>query len=322
MPRGRKKPSSPLFLALQSAASGEREAVEFLEARRWNGSPACPRCGSGQVYAMTDRATGERNKDYRWRCKAEGCNRMFTVRTGALIEESRLPLRVWCHAIWRASASKKGVSALQISRECAISYKSALFLLHRIRRAMGEENGSAEKLQGTVEADECYVGGAPRRGSGVHNKRGRSTRKTPVFGVVERDGKARLKVHSRVTSKNLKAALLEYADQSARLITDEFPHYIKAGKAFAGGHETVKHADGEYARGDIHSNTVESLFSLIKRGMFGTFHSVSKKHLPRYLDEFAFRYNARKVSDEERVEHAIRAAVGKRLTYQDQLDGR
>jgi hypothetical protein len=202
---------------------------------------------------MKDIATGGRNKDYRWRCR--DCKRMFTVRTGTIMEESRLPLRVWVHAFWRASASKKGVSALQISRECDLNYKTALFLLHRIREAMSEENGGGEKIQGAVEADETYVGRKPRF-KGPHNKRGRGTKKTPVFGVVERDGKARLQVMPRVNSKTLKAALLEHVDLSAMLITDELAAYRKAGKAFAGGHETVNHGGREYVRGDIHSNTI------------------------------------------------------------------
>lgn len=318
MARGKKNPPSPVLAALRAAAGDEAKAVDFLESRRWGDAPHCPRCASGEVYQMKDRATGERNKDYRWRCR--DCKRMYTVRTGTVFEETRLPLSVWCFAIWKASASKKGVSALQISRECEISYKSALFLMHRVRRAMGQENGPGEKLTGTVEADETYVGGKPRN-KGPHNKRGRGTSKTPVVGMVERDGKARLKVLPRVTSKNLKAALDEYVDPSSRLITDELHAYKSIGRGFAGGHETVNHGRREYARGEIHSNTIEGLFSLLKRGMYGTFHSVSKKHLHRYLDEFAFRYNARKMNDGERAEAAVRAAVGKRLTYAEQVQG-
>ncbi len=318
MPQGKKPLPDPLLVALGIAAQDEASAVAFLEDRRWGALPRCPLCAAETVYQMKDRASGQRNKDYRWRCL--DCKRMFTVRTGTIMEESRLPLKVWVHAFWRASASKKGVSALQISRECNLNYKSALFLLHRIREAMSEENGGGDKLQGAVEADETYVGGKPRI-KGPHNKRGRGTKKTPVFGVVERAGKARLRVMPRVNSKTLKAALLENVELSSMLITDELAAYRQAGKAFAGGHQTVNHGGREYVRGDIHSNTIEGLFSLLKRGMYGTFHSVSKKHLHRYLSEFAFRYNARKVDDAERVSHAIRAAEGKRLTYKDQLTG-
>lgn len=134
MTPGKALPKSPLLEALRAATHDEALAVAFIEANRWGDSPACPRCGSFAVYQMKDARTGARNADFRWRCK--DCKRMFTVRTGCVFEESRLPLRVWCYAFWSASSSKKGVSALQISRECKISYKSALALMHRIRYSL------------------------------------------------------------------------------------------------------------------------------------------------------------------------------------------
>jgi transposase-like protein len=310
MTRGKKAQPNPILAAMKAATMDETKAVEFIEEYRWGDFECCPKCGSVSVYKMLDSKTGERNQNYRWRCR--DCKRMFTVRTGTIFEESRLPLTVWVFAIWKASASKKGVSALQISRECEISYKSALFLMHRIRKAMGSENGIEQKLSGTVEADETYVGGKPRiKGK---NKRGRGTKKTPVFGMVERDGSARLKVMERVNSKTLGKALSEHVATSSRLMTDELNLYRKPGKTFKGGHETVNHGRKEYVRGDVHSNTIEGVFSLLKRGVYGTYHSISKKHMHRYLDEFAFRYNARKMDDAERATHAIKAAVGKRLT--------
>lgn len=310
-----KRETSPILEALRIAAVDDDAAVEFLEARRWGDTPACPRCGSVSVYQMRDRATGERNKNHRWRCR--DCKRMYTVRTGTVMEESRLPLRVWCFAFWRACSSKKGVSALQISRECEISYKSALYVMHRIRR--GVEDLAAPKLSGTVEADETYVGGKPRnRRPGGQGK----TDKTPVIGVVERGGEVRYRMMERVTSKGLKAALAEQVDQSSRLMTDESNAYTLLGRDYGGGHETVNHGRREYVRGDAYTNTIEGAFSLIKRGVYGTFHSVSKKHLPRYLAAFEFRYNTRGLDDGERVAAAIRRSDGKRLTYADQLAGR
>jgi transposase-like protein len=305
----RKPTRSAILSALRDASTDERKAVEFLEARRWGEAPACPRCGDTDVYQMRDRKTGERNRDYRWRCR--GCKRMHTVRTGTVFEESRLPLRTWVHAYWRACASKKGVSALQISRECGIGYKAALFLMHRIRFAMAEP--SPPKLTGTVEADETYVGGKPRiKGKGVREK---WTDKTPVMGLVERGGRARLRVLERVTTKNLAAAVTEHADMAGRLITDENRGYVHVGRRFAKGHDTVNHRAGEYARGDVTTNTIEGVFAILKRGMYGTFHSVSKHHLHRYLAEFEFRYNTRGMADADRAALAIKAADGKRLTY-------
>lgn len=290
----------PILEELRAATGDERRSVEFLERHRWADEPACPRCGVLDVYQMRT-ASGERNPYFRWRCR--GCKKMFTVRTGTVFEESRLPLRVWVFAFWKACASKKGISALQLSREMEITHKSALFVLRRIRYGLGE--GADKSLfRGTVEVDETYVGGKPRI-KGI-SKRGRGTSKTPVVAVVERGGGVRFQVMPRITAKNLETAIVANVDTDSRLITDELHAYRRAGKAFKGGHHTVKHGAGEYARGDVHSNTVESVFSLLQRGIIGTFHSVSVKHLPNYLDEFAFRYDTRKLDDGPRVQQAIR----------------
>ncbi len=175
-----------MIAEIPMACADEDVAVAFLEDLRWGDNPCCPRCGDCDVYQMRSRGGG-REKGYRWRCR--GCKQQHTVRTGTVMEDSRIPLRVWCHAYWRAASSKKGVSALQIKRETGISYKSALFLMHRIRWAMAD-NGSG-LLDGQVEADETYVGPRGRRGS----KPGRSTElKTPVFAAIQRDGEVRARV--------------------------------------------------------------------------------------------------------------------------------
>ena len=226
-------------------------------------------------------------------------------------------MRVWAHAMWRVCASKKGVSALQVKRETQISYKSALYLLHRIRFVMAE-GAEAKPIGGygkTVEADETYVGGKLRRGENIHNKRGRGTSKTPVIAMVERGGNIRFRVMERVTAETLGAALAENVDPSGRLMTDALRDYREPGRTFYGGHEAVNHTAGEYVRGDAHNNTAESAFSLLKRGMMGTFHSVTKYHLHRYLAEFAFRWNTRYLADGDRAALAVRAVEGKRLRY-------
>src|SRR5262245_13562444 len=187
---------SEIVEALPRACADEPAAVEFIEAQRWGDKPTCPHCESTDVYKMTDR-DGTRSKRFLWRCR--GCGEQYTVRIGTVYEDSRLPLKHWCFAFWRASTSKKGVNAMEIQRQCQISYKSALFLLHRIRFAMAPDaNEPQGKLSGTVEADECYVGGKPRPGTGPH-KRGRGTKKTPVFALVERGGSIRRKVVANVT---------------------------------------------------------------------------------------------------------------------------
>src|SRR5688572_3859563 len=188
------KRTSPVLSALKLAAVSEPAAVEFLEQQRWGDAPACPRCGVVDVYKMQG-VDGQRNKDYRWRCK--GCKQMFTVRTGTIFEETRLPLRVWVYAFWKACSSKKGISALQLSREMEITHKSALFVLRRIRHGLGHQQNEDPKMTGTVEIDETYVGGKPR----YRNlpKWGRDT-KAPVFGMVQRDGDVRFRMLERVTA--------------------------------------------------------------------------------------------------------------------------
>lgn len=315
----KKNPKSPILEALREATQSEAKAVAFIEQQRWGGEAACPRCGDMDVYQMKG-TDGKRNKDYRWRCR--GCKSMFTVRTGTTFEESRLPLRVWVYAFWKACSSKKGIAALHLAREMEITHKSALFVLRRIRHGVGSQ--FAPKLTGTVEVDETYVGGRPRyrakRGENPHV--GRATLKTPVLGMVERGGEVRFRMMDRLTAERLREVIVENADLTCRIITDEFPKYKKIGKAFEGGHEVVRHSIREYSRAgtDIHSNSIEGVFSLLKRGVYGTFHSVSKKHLPNYLNEFEFRFNTRKQDDGARVSAAIKATDGKRLMYRESVD--
>jgi hypothetical protein len=293
------------------ACSDELAAVEFFEKQRWGDNPCCVKCGSVEVYKMADAKTGERNSRYLWRCR--DCKEQCTVRIGTVYEESRLPMRHWAYAFWRACTSKKGVSALEIKRHCQISYKSALFLMNRIRFAMAPDLPTAPPLTGTVEVDETYVGGKPRyKGK---SKRGRGTSKTPVFAAVERGGSIRRHVVADVTGKTLKAAIRQVVDPRARIISDENPSYNGIGKEFSGGHETVCHSAKEYARGDVNTNTAESSFAIVKRGIIGTYHNVSREYLYRYLWQFDFVWNSRKLNDGERTVLAVKAAEGKRLIY-------
>lgn len=310
------KNRSAVLEALKNAAVNEAQAVTFLERQRWGDEPACPRCGVLEVYQMKGR-DGNRNKDYRWRCR--GCKEFFTVRTATVFEETRLPLRVWVYALWKACSSKKGISALQLSREMEITHKSALFILRRIRHGLGELN--APKLTGTVEVDEVYVGPRRPRYKGI-SKQGRGTLKTPVIGIVQRGGDVRFQMLEKITAENLHNFIAENADLSCRIITDEFNLYNKVGRKFEGGHHVVKHSAGEYVKAgtDIHSNSIEGVFSLLRRGVMGTFHTVSKKHLPNYLNEFQFRWNTRKLDDGQRVSAAIKKIDGKRLEYRESVE--
>src|SRR5437867_12955898 len=221
MKKGHSLSKSEVVEQIPLACSDELAGVEFLEPQRWGNTPACVHCGSVDVYKMMDAKTGERSKQYLWRCR--DCKQQFTVRIGTVYEESRLELRHWCYAFWRACTSKKGVSALEIKRHCQISYKSALFLMNRIRFAMAPDLETASKLTGTVECDETYVGGKLRyKGT---SKRGRGTEKTPVFAAVERQGQIRRRVVADVTGETLQDAIRDVVDPQARLITDDFQAY-------------------------------------------------------------------------------------------------
>jgi len=296
------------------ACADETAAVEFFENEIWHGVPLCAHCQSTNVYKMMDAKTGQRSNRFLWRCHA--CKKQFTVRIGTVLEESRLPLRHWAYAFWRSASSKKGVAALEIARHCQISYKSALFLMHRIRLALTPERGTSPKLKGIVECDETYVGGRPRPGRGLGPfKRGRGTLKTPVFGMVERGGRIHRRVIPCVSGKNLKEAIRECVDRDATISTDQLHLYRGIGKEFKGGHIRVNHACNQYVLGDASTNTAESSFALLKRGMTGIYHAVSKKHLHRYVKEFDFRWNTRNMNDGERTVAAVQGAAGKRLDY-------
>jgi transposase-like protein len=301
---------------IPAACSDETAAVEFFEFQRWGNTPCCVKCGSVAVYQMKDAKTGERSKRYLWRCR--DCKEQYTVRIGTVYEESRLPMRHWAYAFWRASTSKKGVSALEIQRHCLISYKSALFLMNRIRFAMAPLPGEP-KLSGIVEMDETYVGGKPRK-DGTTHKRGGGTKKIPVFAAVERDGNIHRRVVPRITGDTIREAMKSHVDPLARLMTDE-AHLYKAidKECFIGGHETVCHSSHEYARGDVNTNTAESSFALVKRGIYGVYHNVSKEYLHRYIWQFDFMWNGRKLNDGQRTVLAIRMAEGKRMMYKEPL---
>ena len=286
----------------------EDAARAYLEGLRWPHGPACPHCGS----VACQRLQGESTRPGVLKCK--DCRKQFTVTVGTVFEDSHIPLAKWVKAFHLMCASKKGISALQLQRNLGLgSYRTAWHMAHRIRFAM-QSGPFAPKLTGTVEVDECYVGGKPRRG-GPKRKPGRGTTKAPVLVLVERDGSARSHPVDRVDAANLKQAIAEQVDQSAAIHTDELGVYKGIGKHFDGGHHTVHHGSGEYSRDGVHTNTAESYFSLLKRGVYGTFHHVSKRHLHRYCDEFSFRWNVRDLSDVERREAALRQSEGKRLMY-------
>ena len=292
--------------AILSNFSTDEKAREYLETWLWPNGPTCPRCQSNDpkcVYKMQ----GATVRQGLHNCR--DCKRQFTVTVGTIFEDSHIPIRKWLVAFFMISSSKKGFSSLQLQRVLGIgSYRTALFMTHRIRHTLKAESFPA-KLNGTVECDETYVGGKTH-GKGTAFK----GNKTPVFSLVERDGTKRSMIMKRVT------AVREHVAAGEKVMTDESAVYIGLRPAFK--KQSVCHGRGEYVRGDVHTNTVESSFSLLKRGVIGTFHSLSKKYLPLYLAEFDHRWNTRKDTDGERTVDGLKMAKGKRLTYRAMQAGK
>ncbi len=286
----------------------DNAAREHLETLLWPDGPNCPRCG-----VMGDRITKLQGKSTRpgvYKCK--DCRKPFTVTVGTVMERSKVPLCKWVMAAQLMASSKKGMSAKQLERMLGTNYETAWFLFHRLREcAIDPDRGPIGGDGKVVEADETYIGGKARN---VHKGKP-IPKKEAVVSLVERGGEVRSFHVTHVSSTTLRPIIVKNASRKSRLMTDEFKGYHSIGKEFA-EHGRVSHSTGEYKRGaDYYTNTVESYFALLKRGMMGSFHSVSEAHLYRYLAEFDFRYNTRKLSDAERGDELLKGAKGKRLMY-------
>ena len=285
----------------------EAKALAHMEASRWPDGVNCPHCGSVRVRRME-------GKTQAGMFLCNDCRDKFTVRTGGVMERSHVPLHKWLLATHLMAASKKGMSAKQMERMLGVTYKTAWFLCHRIREAMDGAAPTGPLGSGPsamVEADETYIGGKAKN---------RATRKPAakkaVVALVERDGHARSFHVANVNAKTLRPLIVTNVDRGAYLMTDESPVYTRVGREFS-GHFTVNHSIGEYVTtgGFKHSNTVESFFSIFKRGVIGTYHHMSEAHLARYCAEFDLRYNTRSMTDGERAAVILKGGEGRRLTY-------
>ena len=272
---------------VNSLYSTDDRCRELLERLRWPEGVMCPRCKDTRISRLKEYA--------RYECAA--CEYQFTATSGTIFHDSHLPLPIWFIAVLLLCEAKKGMSALQLKRtiwgQHRGSYKTAWYLCHRIRAAMKE--AERPMLDGTVEMDETYVGGHKRgMGSGPY-----LSKKEIVIGIRQRGGDVRFIKAADVKSDTLYKIIHDNVSEEVEvLVTDEYPAYPPAmGTAFKDKHKTVNHKRKEYVRGDVHTNTVESAFSLLKRGIMGTWHKISAKHLPAYLSEMEFRFNRRKRSD-------------------------
>lgn len=285
----------------------EQKAREYLEAVRWPTGPVCPHCGNCEnVYELN----GNAHRPGLYKC-AE-CRKQFSVTVGTLFERSHVPLHKWLMTVHLLCSSKKGHSSHQIHRMIGVTYKTAWFMTHRIREAMKDPIFSKQLGGGggTVEADETFWGNKDKK----HRSARGYAHKEKIFSLVERGGKVRSFHVESVGAKTLRPIMEKQIAEDTHIVTDEMATYTVSCDNFL-SHESVKHSKGEYVRGEIHTNTIENYFSILKRGLTGVYQHVSKNHLRRYIGEFDFRYNHRDVSDSERAAIVLRGIEGKRLMY-------
>jgi transposase-like protein len=285
----------------------EASARTYLEGRLWPNGVKCPTCKSGE--RITTR------KDGFYRCNA--CKLDFTVRTGTIFERSHVPLHKWLYAMYLLVTARKGISSMQLAKEIGITQKSAWFVLHRLREACNDDNS---KLKGLIEIDETFIGG---KESNKHEKdrlnagRG-AVGKTPVLGMRERGGKTLAMPIEATSMGEIQGAIFARVEFGSSLVTDEHPAY-KGLDGLLFRQESVNHSAGEYVRGMAHTNGIESVWAVLKRGLHGVYHHTSAKHLSRYVDEFSFRLNAGNVKRHtlERLASFVDAVAGKRITYKE-----
>lgn len=285
------------------------KAREHLESLRWPNGPVCPKCGHDKAWPIETRPG-------LYKCAKYKCGKQYTVTVGTVFERSKVPLNKWLMAVYLMCSSKKGISSHQIHRTLGVTYKTALFMTHRIRLAMQDDSDTPMGSGGgIVEADETFLGGKPRKPMAM-GKAG-TGRKMKVLSLVERGGNVRSFHVPNVSADTLKPILKKYISKDARLMTDGGGQYRGLNKHFA-EHDIVNHGQGEYVRGDVYINTTESYFGVMKRGLSGIYQHVSEQHLHRYCAEFDHRFKYRVAngySDIERTEMALKGIEGKRLTY-------
>lgn len=289
-------------------------AHDFVVGLRWADGVKCPACGSSDLYYISTRKV--------WMCKDKTCpehGKRFSVKKGTIFEDSPIKLGKWLPAIWMITNNKNGKSSYELSRDLGVTQKTAWFMLHRIRLAM--QTGTFEKLSGTVEADETFIGGAAKN---MHQDKreekikGRGpSGKAVVMGLLERKGEVRAGVIPNTTRKTLHEKVHKHVESGSQVYTDSFPAYEGLHGDYV--HEMVDHAV-EYANGQVHTNGIENFWSLLKRSVKGTYVSVEPEHLTRYVDEQAFRFNNRKGKDADRFQKAVKGVSGRKVTYKDLIE--
>ncbi len=301
---------TPLPRTLQEAAKAfadESFCIDLIAAMRWaDGQAVCPKCSQKNNHFMASRKV--------WQCKNKECKKQFSVKVGTIFEDSAIALEKWLLAGWLIVNAKNGISSYELGRALGITQKSAWFVNHRLRNAMTV--GSIEKLSGEIEVDETYVGGKSKN---MHVKKRKEigmtrgyTVKTGVMGMVQRGGKVKAMVIKLADTETLLGAIAENVEAGSTVMTDDHGGYRNMTEEFT--HEVINHAH-EYVRGNVHTNSIENFWSLLKRTIKGTYISVSPAHLQKYVEEQMFRYNERHENDQIRFVRLIESISGKRLTH-------
>lgn len=287
---------------LLKAFPDEQTCIDHLTKLRWNGKIVSPFHADSKVYVC---------KNNRYRCKETG--KYFNVKTATLFDNTKVPLRKWFMAIYLITSHSKGISSVQLSKDVDVTQKTAWFMLQRIRNCFGIE---CNQLDNEVEIDETYIGGKNKNRHAhkkVQGSQGRSSKdKTPVLGMIERGGKLLVKTVEDVKGTTLTPQIIKEVKDSATVYTDEWIGYNSLQRIY--DHSFVRHSQGEYVNGKVHTNNIEGFWSILKRGIMGIYHFTSKKHLQKYVDEFAFRYNTRKAGIDVRFNNFL-SQSDRKLTY-------